>query len=174
MLGLETALSLALTELDVPIEKLLALMSWQPAAIAGIDDTQGGPIAPGAPANLCVIDPETRWTVSGETMASHSNNTPFEGRKMRGRVRHTIALRRGGSDGRRSSTMTSAVTSPNPAPPTSGPGETPSPSPVVTSGEPNPSPAIVPREPKQPTPALLVLSDGETFAGRSSRSAGLR
>src|SRR5687768_14895153 len=38
MLGLETALALALTELDgVPIERVLALLSWQPAAIAGID-----------------------------------------------------------------------------------------------------------------------------------------
>ena len=35
MLGLETALALALTELDLPIEQVLALMSWQPAAIAG-------------------------------------------------------------------------------------------------------------------------------------------
>ena len=36
MLGLETALALALTELDLPIERVLALMSWQPAAIAGL------------------------------------------------------------------------------------------------------------------------------------------
>ena len=57
MLGLETALPLALTELDLPIERVLALMSWQPAAIAGID-AHGGPIAPGSAANLCVIDPE--------------------------------------------------------------------------------------------------------------------
>ncbi len=35
MLGLETALALALTELDLPIEQVLALMSWQPAAICG-------------------------------------------------------------------------------------------------------------------------------------------
>ena len=32
MLGLETALALALTELDLPIEQVLALLSWQPAA----------------------------------------------------------------------------------------------------------------------------------------------
>ena len=91
MLGLETALAVALTELDMPIGEILALMSWRPAAIAGISDTQGGPIAPGRPANLCVIDPEVRWTVSGEAMASLSRNTPFEGRVLRGRVRHTVA-----------------------------------------------------------------------------------
>ena len=52
MLGLETALALALTELDLPLHRVLALMSWQPAAIAEIDDHHGGPIAEGSPANL--------------------------------------------------------------------------------------------------------------------------
>ena len=65
-------------------------MSWQPAVIAGIDDRHGRPIAPGEPANLCVIDPGVTWTVSGEAMASPSRNTPYEGRELRGRVRHTL------------------------------------------------------------------------------------
>ena len=90
MLGLETALALALCELDLPVERILALLSWQPAAIAGIDDVHGGPITPGAPANLCVIDPGATWTVSGAAMASPSRNTPYEGRELRGRVRHTV------------------------------------------------------------------------------------
>ncbi len=89
MLGLETALALALTELDLEIDQVLALMSWQPAQIAGLAD-HGGPIVPGAAANICVIDPSERWTVSGHKMASLSRNTPFEGRKLRGRVRHTL------------------------------------------------------------------------------------
>ncbi len=89
MLGLETALALALTELELPPEKVLALMSWQPAAIAGMAN-QGGPVAPGAPANLCVIDPTAKWTVQGANMASLSSNTPYEGRQLTGRVRHTI------------------------------------------------------------------------------------
>ena len=90
MLGLETALGLALTELDLPIEQVLALMSWQPAAVASIDDRHGGPVVPGGPANLCVIDPRASWTVSGAAMASPSRNTPYEGRTLRGRVRHTL------------------------------------------------------------------------------------
>lgn len=90
MLGLETAFSLAFTELGLPIERVLALLSWQPAAIAGIDDRHGGPVAPGRPANLCVVDPRERWVVRGEAMASRSRNTPFEGREMTGRVRHTV------------------------------------------------------------------------------------
>ena len=49
MLGLETALALALTELDLALEDVLALMSWQPAAIAGLTDDHGGPITEGGP-----------------------------------------------------------------------------------------------------------------------------
>jgi len=90
MLGLETAFALANTELDLPIEEILALMSWRPAAIAGLDPAHGGPIVAGAAANLAVIDPAAEWIVSGTAMASRSNNTPYEGRKVRGRVRHTI------------------------------------------------------------------------------------
>jgi dihydroorotase len=90
MLGLETAFALANTELDLPIEQLLGLLSWRPAAIAGLGGLHGAGIAEGAPANLVVIDPDTTWTVSGAAMASRSVNTPYEGRTLRGRVRHTL------------------------------------------------------------------------------------
>ena len=90
MLGLETALALALTELDLPIAEVVGLLSWRPASIAGVKGAHGGPIAPGAPANLCVFDPEEKWTVDPEDLASRSRNTPYGGRQVRGRVRHTI------------------------------------------------------------------------------------
>ena len=90
MLGLETALALALTELELSLEQVLALLSWQPARIAGIDATHGGPIADGRAANLCVIDPAATWVVEPEKLASLSRNTPYAGRKLTGRVRHTI------------------------------------------------------------------------------------
>jgi dihydroorotase len=90
MIGLETALGLALSEFGLPLEKVLALMSWQPAAIAGIQSAHGGPVRPGAPANLCVIDPERRWVVDPSSLASRSRNTPFAGRELRGKVRHTL------------------------------------------------------------------------------------
>jgi dihydroorotase len=90
MLGLETALALALTELDLPMERILALMSWQPAAIAGLHDEHGGPLRPGRPANLCVIDTSCVWAVDPASMASRSRNTPYAGRKLTGRVRHTV------------------------------------------------------------------------------------
>ncbi len=90
MLGLETAFALANTELDLPLEEIVALMSWRPARIAGIDTRHGRPIAAGEPANLVVLDPEATWTVRGSAMASRSANTPYEGRELRGAVRHTI------------------------------------------------------------------------------------
>ena len=90
MLGLETALALALTELDLPIQQVLAALSWNPAQVIGAGDTHGLPVTEGNPANLCVIDPEATWTVDGQAMASRSHNTPYQGRELKGRVRHTI------------------------------------------------------------------------------------
>lgn len=90
MLGLETALALALTELDLPIEQVLALCSWQPARVAGLTGQHGGPVAEGFPANLCVIDPAAAWVVEPDRLASRSRNTPYAGRKLTGKVRHTI------------------------------------------------------------------------------------
>ena len=90
MLGLETALALALTHLDLPIVDLLALLSWRPAALLGVGDRHGGPIEAGRPANLCVIDPAATWTVDPATLASRSRNTPYAGMTLTGRVRHTL------------------------------------------------------------------------------------
>ena len=90
MLGLETALALAITELDLPIAKVVALLSWQPAAIAGVADRHGRPIEVGEPANLVVFDPDAEWTVVPARLASKSRNTPYAGRTVRGKVRHTI------------------------------------------------------------------------------------
>ena len=90
MLGLETALAVAMAELDLGLDEILPMMSWQPAAIAGLADRHGLPVAVGNTANLAVIDPAHRWTVSGTALASKASNTPFEGRELTGRVRHTI------------------------------------------------------------------------------------
>lgn len=94
MLGLETALALGITELVEPgvltMAELLAVMSWNPAAIAGVSDVHGRDIEPGAPAHLVVFDPTLEWTVDPSTFASRSDNTPYRGRVVRGRVRHTL------------------------------------------------------------------------------------
>jgi dihydroorotase len=93
MLGLETALALTITELVEPgtltLADALALLSWRPAAIAGLGD-HGGPVAPGRPAHLCVVDPAATWTVDPTRLASRARNTPYAGRTLTGRVRHTL------------------------------------------------------------------------------------
>ena len=93
MLGLQTALALVWDELVLPgvltPAQAFAALSWKGAAIAGLAH-QGCPIAPDAPANLCVFDPELRWEVDAERLASKARNTPFAGRSLTGKVRHTI------------------------------------------------------------------------------------
>jgi dihydroorotase len=94
MLGLEYALALAFTELvdggtGMGEADVLARMSWEPAAIAGMVH-HGGPIAPGGTANLCVIDPNEVWTIDGSGGASRGRNVPYVGRRVRGRIRHTF------------------------------------------------------------------------------------
>ncbi len=90
MLGLQTALGLALTELDLPIAEVLALLSWRPAVILGVDAEHGLPVAAGNPANLTVIDPTATWVVDPAALASRSRNTPYAGRTLTGQVRHTL------------------------------------------------------------------------------------
>ena len=89
MLGLETALPLAL-RLGLPIERVLALLSWNPARIAGLTAEHGGPIAEGRPANVTVLDLGHAWTVEPERLASRSRNTPYAGWALTGRARHTV------------------------------------------------------------------------------------
>jgi dihydroorotase len=90
MLGLETALAVAVSELEMPLSDVVAALSWKPAAIAGVADRHGGPVESGRPANLTVFDPDETWTVRPASLASRSRNTPFAGRTFRGRIRHTI------------------------------------------------------------------------------------
>jgi len=95
MLGVETALAVVLTTLVEPgvisFPQALAALSWQPAAIAGLDSRgHGGPVAPGRPAHLCVIDRAHQWVVDAHALASRSRNTPWEGWKLTGKVRHTM------------------------------------------------------------------------------------
>ena len=90
LVGLETALALALHELQLPIERVIATLSWNPATIAGIADRHGRPIAVGEHANLAVFDPAHEWTVDPLQLASKSRNTPYAGRTVKGKVRHTI------------------------------------------------------------------------------------
>ncbi|MDR0220250.1 MAG: dihydroorotase [Lachnospiraceae bacterium] len=89
MIGLETALSLALRELVAPgyltLSELVMRMSTAPARLYGL---AAGEIAVGKPADIVLFDPAATWTVDG--FASKSANSPFLGETLPGVVRHTI------------------------------------------------------------------------------------
>ena len=91
-IGLETALAAVLTHVVEPDELTLAraieALSTVPARILGAAD-HGGPIEPGRPANLVVFDPTAEWAVE-PPFASKSRNSAFLGRRLRGRVVHTM------------------------------------------------------------------------------------
>jgi dihydroorotase len=91
-IGLETALAVVLTELVDPgtidLPRAIEALSTAPARILGAAG-HGGPVAAGRPANLVVFDPEAEWTAE-PPYVSMSRNAAFAGRRLRGRVVHTI------------------------------------------------------------------------------------
>jgi dihydroorotase len=90
IVALMLLLSLGLTGILTP-QEAFALLSWRPAAIAGLlEQGQGSAIEPGSDANLCVFDPGLRWEVDPQRLASKARNTPFAGRTLTGKVRHTV------------------------------------------------------------------------------------
>jgi dihydroorotase len=89
IIGLETALSLGITELVdkgyLTMRKLLTLMSTNPAGLYHLD---AGYLGEGGPADLILIDTAAEWTP--ETYVSKASNTPFTGWKLKGKVVTTI------------------------------------------------------------------------------------
>ncbi|MDO4609432.1 dihydroorotase [Corynebacterium sp.] len=94
MLGLETSMSIIAEEFvldDGPCDWrwLAKVMSERPAEIVRLPG-HGRPIAVGEPANLTVVDPDKRWIVHGEDLASKTTNTPYEDMEMRVSVAATV------------------------------------------------------------------------------------
>jgi dihydroorotase len=85
MLGLETALSVVLDVGGLGWDGIAERMSRAPARIAGLGEHGHDP-APGAPANLCLVDPQARWVVDPGSLASRSGNTPYAGLTLPGRI----------------------------------------------------------------------------------------
>ena len=70
---------------------MLALLSWQPAVIAGLDGhARRADRRRATPPTSASSIPTAEWIVDPAAMASRSRNTPYAGRKVTGRVRHTI------------------------------------------------------------------------------------
>ena len=91
MVGLETALGVTLTylyhEKHMPLSDIIRKMTLNPACILRINK---GRLAIGGEADVLIFDPEEEWTVDPEQFASKGRNTPFAGRKLKGKVKYTI------------------------------------------------------------------------------------
>jgi dihydroorotase len=91
IIGLETALSLALRELVGPgLLTLPELIDRMSTTAARIFHLPGGTLAVGAPADLVLFDPAARWVVEKNRIQSKSRNTPFMGETMPGIVELTL------------------------------------------------------------------------------------
>ncbi|GEL68760.1 dihydroorotase [Myxococcus virescens] len=89
IVGLETALGLTLELVHAGVltaNRAVELLTHGPAKAFGLP---GGHLAPGAPADVTVVDPDAEWTVDAHQFHSRSRNTPFHGRKQKGRVIQT-------------------------------------------------------------------------------------
>jgi dihydroorotase len=108
IVGLETALPLYIEALVEPgaIDwmRLVAMMTIEPARLCRLDGERPtkeashgagrgpglGRLSPGGPADVTVIDPGMEWVIDAAKFASLSGNTPFEGRRVRGRAVLTV------------------------------------------------------------------------------------
>jgi dihydroorotase len=93
-IGLETLLAAALRlhhNGDIPLPRLIEVLSTAPARLFGLE---GGTLRPGAPADLAVVDLEAPWIVRESGIRSRSKNTCFEGARLQGKVLQTVVAGR--------------------------------------------------------------------------------
>ncbi|MCA3700028.1 MAG: dihydroorotase [Brevundimonas sp.] len=92
--GLETLLAAALTlhhEEGVELLDVLRPLTEGPASLLGLG---AGRLAPGAPADLVLFDPGAPTIVDADALRSKSKNSPFDGRRLQGRVARTVVAGR--------------------------------------------------------------------------------
>jgi dihydroorotase len=90
VIGLQTAVGLAMDLVHrglISASRLVELMALRPARLLGLD---GGRMREGGPANITVIDPNLEWEVKPAELLSRSRNSPFIGRRLKGRAVLTI------------------------------------------------------------------------------------
>lgn len=91
IVGLETALGISLSELVhsglIDLPTLVERMSCAPARAFSLE---GGTLRQGAPGDVTLLDPDGEWTIDPSEFLSLSRNTPFAGRRVRGRAVRTL------------------------------------------------------------------------------------
>ncbi len=90
VVGVETMLPVAMRlvhEGQLTLLQLLAKLTHNPARLLQLE---AGRLAPGAPADLVLFDPDRPWKITEEGLTSLAKNTAFEGRLVQGRVLLTM------------------------------------------------------------------------------------
>ncbi len=91
ILGLETALAVTLDVLGrqhrFKLPFILDLMTRRPARLLHL---AGGTLEVGAEADVCLFDPAEKWTYDAKAGFSKSNNSPWTGQTLTGRVKTTL------------------------------------------------------------------------------------
>ena len=91
IVGLETCVPLTISELVRPgiitPMQMAEKCSYNPAQILKIDK---GTLSVGAAADVVIIDPNAEYTIDVDDFISKGKNTPFDGRKVYGKVMYTI------------------------------------------------------------------------------------
>jgi len=90
IVGLETSVGLALELVHrslIEAPRFVELMSLNPAALLRLE---AGTLAIGAAADVTVIDPSLDWIVEPQKFLSKSRNTPFAGRRLKGKAILTL------------------------------------------------------------------------------------
>lgn len=94
IIGLETALALYAEALVhtglIGWERLIGLMTVEPARLCGLDGQGLGSLVEGGPGDVTVIDPEREWVIGLGDLKGKSVNTPFLGQAVRGRAVATV------------------------------------------------------------------------------------
>ncbi len=92
IIGLETLLPMCVVALIEPGHltwpQLIEKLTINPARVLGIDR---GTLQPGTDADVTIIDPTAEWLIDGEQFKSKSRNSPFLGRRVRGRA-HAVVV----------------------------------------------------------------------------------
>jgi allantoinase len=91
--GVQTTLPLMLDEgvhrRGMPLPLLARLTSAAPARLFGLYPRKGS-LRVGADADLTIVDPDQEWVVRADDLLARHKHSPYEGRRLRGRVRATL------------------------------------------------------------------------------------
>jgi dihydroorotase len=90
IVGLETAVPLSLSLVHdgyMEPSQVIGALTDKPAKTLNLP---GGSLSVDSPADIAIIDPELEWTVTPSKLATKGRNTPYGGKRMRGRAVVTI------------------------------------------------------------------------------------